>query len=193
MQGKKSGNNILWLALAVILIGATAAVGYALTLKTSVTVPLSANPPAAAPTQAPAFRPVPAGGLKINSVFGAIASINDGISITIKNAQVSANPDDPQGPTERTILFTDKTAIIAQVPLTAKEMAAATKEYQAAVKAGKSAQPPEPYKEEHLAPGDLRLTMNITVTSDDDIRNAETVTASKITFLAPPSSLTIAE
>jgi hypothetical protein len=193
MRKKSNTNNVLWLSLAVILIGATAAVGYALTLKTSVPVLLPANPGSNSPAGAEPFQRVPDGGAKIDSVFGAIVSLDDGSRVTIKNAQVSANPHDPQGPTTRTVFIADNTAIVAQIPLTSKEIAAATKEYQAGIKAGKDTQPPAPYKEKSLTPDDLRLTMNVTITSKDDIRNAETITASKISFLAPPSSLSVAK
>jgi len=194
MHGKKSSNNnIIWLALAVILIGATAAVGYTLTLKDAVSMTRPADLSSAKPTPpAEEFKRVPEGGAKIDTVSGTIISLDDGQGITIKNAQVSVNPDDPQGPPIRTVLFAENTMVVAQIPLTNKEIDAAHKQYQADLKAGKSVQPPAPFKEETLAPDGLRLTMNITVTSDEDIRNAKTLTARKISFLAPPSSVSVA-
>jgi hypothetical protein len=179
------GNNLIWLSLAIVIVGATAAAGYVLSLKTAVSFPQSAK--LSDPAAPAGVRLVPPGGPKIDSVTGTIASLDDSQRLLIKDARVSADAREPQGPTQRSILITSETAIVAAVPLTAKESASAAKKYQSAIKAGKNEPPPTQYKEISLVPADLRLTMNVTVISDEDIRNAETIKAKKISFLAPPS------
>lgn len=118
---------------------------------------------------------------KIDTIGGIVKAVNAG-KITLSVSRVIANPFANQGPVERTINISDKTIIAAKVPLSAEEMNAANKSFLADIQAGKAAAPPAPFKEVPAKLSDIKPGMTIAVTSNDDIRNAQTINAAKISF-----------
>lgn len=173
------GIKVIWLVLAIAVVGISAVAGIGLVVKTSPVTSAgqntikTANEPPTAPAEAAPSGPILA-------ITGTIESIDNGL-IKIR-AQVK------QGPTERNIVVSDQTAVAALVPLTAKESAAAIKKYQAELKAGKDVTMPPPFREVAITPNDLRVTMAVTVAASEDIKDASTITAERITFYAPPST-----
>ena len=117
----------------------------------------------------------------VMSVTGTIQSI-DGDSITISAAPITANPLADQGPRSRVIKVFATTPIVALVNKTADELQADLKKFQADTKAGKNPVPPSPDREAAAALSDLKLTMVITADASSDVRDAQTIDATKISF-----------
>ena len=183
--------KLMWLGLSIIIVGGLSLAGYGMFFRTVKYPDIGYNRPlqAASGSNTPAKTGlVPPGGSKITTIYGVISAFDaDGLIIH----RVAVNLDDPnapQGPAERTIVIATDTPVVALVPLTPKEATAAFKKYQDSVKAGLTDLVPSQVKEVKLTPNDLRLTMSVIITAADDIRNSETIKASKIAFYAPPST-----
>jgi hypothetical protein len=123
----------------------------------------------------------------ITGVTGIVKSVDTDRFVIAANP-ITMNPLEPQGPSTRTIIADDKTKFTIRIPMTPAEMTAATKAFQASVKAGKPAVPPAPYTEKNVGIDAIKIGMVVTVVADKDIKSAETITATAITFEAIPSS-----
>lgn len=118
---------------------------------------------------------------KIMTVGGVIKAV-DNNQITIAVSGVTPNPLEDQGPVYRTVNVSGKTAIVAMMSLSAAEMDAANKGFLADLKNGRHPSPPAPFKEQVAKISDLKVGMQISVTSSDDIKDASTINATKISF-----------
>jgi len=130
---------------------------------------------------------IPPSPATVNTVSGTVKSVDTDRFVIAANP-VSLNPLDAPGPTERTVVVTDKTQITARIPMTPGEMNAANKAFQDSMKAGTLIPPPTPYTEKTVGIDAIKTSMVVTVTSADNIKDATTVNATKITFDALPSS-----
>ncbi len=130
---------------------------------------------------------IPPSPITVNTISGTVKSV-DTDRFTIAANPVNFNPLDTPGPTERTIVVTDKTQITVRIPSTPEEMAAANKAFQESMKSGKLVAPPAPFTEKTVSFDAIKVSMVVTVTSADNIKDATTVNATKITFDALPSS-----
>jgi len=125
----------------------------------------------------------------VNTLSGSVKSVDGNKIIITVNGRVSMNPFDEQGSAERTVVVSDKTDLKVQVPMSPDEQAAAMKKFQEEMKAGKIVTPPTPFTEEKISTDAIKIGMIITVTSDDNIKTASTINASKIVFAAIPSTV----
>lgn len=156
-------NKISLLAAAVFVVGATLIYGMSAMIK-------DGNAPSAGDMIAHA---------PVHEMAGTVNAIgNGGIQV---QGQIGG------GVALRTIVTTDQTAVKALVPLSGKELRESMDRYREGADEGAAAASPI-YKEVLLSPEDLRLTMQVSVSSKDDLRTSDTVTADQITFLAPPST-----
>jgi hypothetical protein len=119
--------------------------------------------------------------LPVTVLRGTIASLDDDSEFKLKRATISLVPDSPQGPQERTVVIGDGTEIFAMIPRSNKEISDAIRK----AKEDPANVVPAPYKEIPVTANDLRITMNVLVSADSDIRDSETITAAKIAFYAP--------
>lgn len=125
----------------------------------------------------------------VNNLSGLVKSIDGNKIVITISGRVSANPFDEQGAAERTVVVSEKTALMAQVPLTPEEQAASMKKFQDDMKAGKNVVPPTPFSEEKISIDAIKIGMIITVTSEENIKTASTINASKVIFVAIPSTV----
>jgi hypothetical protein len=121
--------------------------------------------------------PTPA---EIKTVTG-IVTVIAGANLTIQAYPVSANPLEPAGPEVRTVTVSDAAAIVELVPLSDIEFRVALAAFNKQTIAGKQMTPPTPFREASLKLSDVRVGSTITVTSATDIRDAASITATKIT------------
>ena len=188
--------KLMWIIVAGVVVCGLFLTGYG--LGTATIGRLATNPPSAYQDGYQAGREaaritiaqsglVPPSPAEVRSVSGTVVSI-DGNRIVISGAgKISPNPLDPQGPDQRTIIVTDKTAVRAVVPLTPSEYSAAIDKYNRT----KQGLPPNPYDQKDVAFGDIKLTMTITVAAASDISQATEITADTITFNAIPSVVSV--
>jgi hypothetical protein len=130
---------------------------------------------------------IPPSPVTVNTVSGTVKSV-DTDRFTIAANPVTFNPLDAPGPTERTVVVTDKTQITARIPMTLEEMTAANQAFQASMKAGKLVAPPTPFTEKTVGIDAIKTSMVVTVTAADDIKDATTINATAISFDALPST-----
>jgi hypothetical protein len=70
------------------------------------------------------------------------------------------------------------------IPITNDEYTAAMKKMEADIKAGKPGSPPNPYTEKAVKIDDIKISMSINVTAEEDIAKSAVINASKVTFMA---------
>jgi acylphosphatase len=114
-----------------------------------------------------------------NNVTGIVRSVDDG-SITI--SAISPDPAATDEPKTRVILVSPDTKFVAIVAKTAAQIKADLKQFKNDQKTGKATVPPSPMREITIAPSDIKLTMMITAFADNDISNAASFNATKISF-----------
>jgi hypothetical protein len=124
---------------------------------------------------------IPSSPVTINSLSGTVKSHADGrLVITVDN-KLLVNPFESFGPAERTVMIDDKTQIIAQIPLAPEKMAAAQK---TVLPSGKPPEPLLPYTEQAVKADAIGIGTAITVTSAENIKDAQAFRATKITFVS---------
>lgn len=188
-------NKILWIVLAIVVISGSYLAGFGTAAKlggtTSGVGGTYQNGFSAGMDNARAILAksgiIPASPEKITSISGTVKSV-DGNKIVIAANPISANPLEDRGPAERTIIANDKTKISVMTPYTADEFSAAMQKFNEEARAGKPSVPPSPYKEISASIDDIKMTMTITVTSDENIKTASQINASAISFNAIPSA-----
>jgi len=129
---------------------------------------------------------IPKSPATVMSVSGTVKSVDTDRFVIAANP-VSVNPLDAQGPSERTIVVNDKTQITARAQMDPSDFAAAMKTFQDNMKSGKSVVPPSPYTEKPATINDIKIGMLVTVTAASDIKTADTINATQVTFDALPS------
>jgi hypothetical protein len=130
---------------------------------------------------------IPKSPATVMSVSGTVKSVDTDRFVIAANP-VSMNPLEPQGPTERTIVINDKTQITGRAQMPPDDFAAAMKTFQDSMKSGtKAVVPPSPYTEKPATINDIKIGMMVTVTAASDIKTADTINATQVTFDALPS------
>ncbi len=166
-------SKIFFFTLALIIVGITAIYG------------MSAIIIGAAPTVAE--RPEtesPAASVPVHSAIGVINSISeDGFSVRIRG--LGSAKDEV---VERKIIINADTSIAALVPLSGEELKKARETFMKDAASRESGSVPPVYKKADLSLGDLRLTMEVQLSSPDDLRKDLPARAEKVTFYAPPST-----
>jgi hypothetical protein len=188
-------NKILWIVLAIVVISGSYLAGFGTAAKLGGNGAINGgsyqNGFTAGMDNARSLLVksgiIPASPEKITSISGTVKSI-DGNKIVITANPMTVNPLEDRGPAERTIITSDKTKISVMVPYTADEFRAAMEKFNEEARNGKPSVPPSPYKEVAATFDDIKMTMTITVTSDDNIKTASQINASSINFNAIPSA-----
>ena len=130
---------------------------------------------------------IPKSPTEVMTISGTVKSVSTDRFVINAN-RISINPLDSQGPTERTIVVNDKTQITARISTPPAELTAAMKLFQDNVKAGKPGNPPMPFTEKAAKIDDIKISMVVTVTAAENIRDASTINATQIIFQAVPSA-----
>jgi hypothetical protein len=130
---------------------------------------------------------IPRSPAKVMTISGTVKSVGTDRFVINAN-RLSINPLDSQGPAESTIVVNDKTQITARIPASSKDFAAAMKVFQDNMKAGKRGTPPAPFTDKAATLADIKISMMVTVTAAENIKDAATVNATQILFQAVPSA-----
>jgi hypothetical protein len=191
-----NGIKTMWIAVAVVAAGALLIVGYAWGANRGSASILAgggsydngfAAGMAAARKKLADSHIVPPSPTTVMNISGTVKSVDTDRFVIAANA-VSMNPLDSQGPAERTIVVDGKTQITVRIPMTPDEQAAANKLFQDNLKAGKPGVPPNPFTEKSGTINDIKIGMMVNITSASDIKTADTINATLITFDALPSN-----
>jgi|GEM_PF-5395523 len=127
---------------------------------------------------------VPPSPERITTLSGVVKSVEGNTIIIETSGRISPNPLDPEGPLERTITVSSGTEISARVALTSEEFQDALETFNKRSRDGEPVPPPSPFRNEPAALEDIKLTMIITVTSEEDVREATNINATHINFVA---------
>ncbi len=119
---------------------------------------------------------------EITSLSGTIKSISGDMLVMTVLGDAPTDSLNTQELNERVVLVSEQTKIISRTSKTTAETAAEFKELQKSTKAGKPLPPPSPFKETAVKISALSVGTTITVTANENIKNANTINATEITF-----------
>jgi hypothetical protein len=123
---------------------------------------------------------------EIKTVSGTVKSVG-GDRLEIAVEPLTQNPLDTQGPSERTAIVSDATKITEMIPMTPAERDATMKAFEKNAKDGKIAPPPVLFSTKQASMNDIKIGTVVTVTADNNIKNAATIDATAIEFVAAPA------
>ncbi len=115
----------------------------------------------------------------VTTLDGMVKEVRDG-ALIVATGSVSANPLDPQGPTEREVVVDASTKLSEKSPKTSAQMGEEESVYQLAVSQGKSAVAPLPYTLAPLTVVDMKAGDRVRVSANENIYFATSFTATEV-------------